>query len=306
MKIGTASRALLAVVAGACGGGGGGGNGIDAATGSDAPIADASPDGGGATWVTYQRGDVPNSSADGAIMLSNISTATHGAGGWSLGATSVTANVIYADETVLSHFERSDSSRCLVYDGVTAYTSEMGATPITLASGSQQATATWNGTRYTISGLVAGPAYANTGDAFAVTAGSITDGIDPMDVPAFANLDETLGAPAGLATEVRVAASTPFDVFYVFVVGTSASTGEAGALCELAAADMPETAGVKHASLLDPAAIARFEERGISPTTVLVALYRTKTADTGLFPSFGAFPLQAGQMLSIPFTALAP
>src|SRR5687768_3493989 len=100
---------MLVLALGACGG-----DDDAAADASPSSIDGASgPDAAGGSWVVYQAGDFPLASIEGVVMLSNFTAVTRAGGSWNLGTTSVAANVIHADESVLSHFYRSPDSRCV-------------------------------------------------------------------------------------------------------------------------------------------------------------------------------------------------
>ena len=293
---------FVGLVAAGCGGGGGSSDA--AGGGADGPIGGAD---GASGWVPYVSGDLPRASIEGVVMLSNFTQVTRAGATWSLGATSVAANVIHADDAVLSRFSRSDASDCVVYEGVTNWTSRMGLTPITVASSeSQSYTATWNGTSYAVSGLVGGAAFG-VDENVDVTAPAFSQHLEGPQAPPFADANDHLGAAAGLATVFSMPDAASFDLMFTFVAGTgtSAGGGEYGAMCERTKADLALADGDRSAPLVDAAAIARLTDLGITPTTVNVAVYRTADV-SGAFVEHEPINLQVGQMLTIPAATLAP
>lgn len=297
------SALLIAVLAAGCG--------DDAAPAADAPVGNidapvGGPDAPAGSWVPYQGGDLPLGSVEGVIMLSNFTSVSRTGGAWALSATtSVAANVIHADQTVLASFSRSPDSDCLIYQGVTAWNSHMGLTPFTIMSSAQNVTATWNTTRYQLTGLVGGPGFASVADDLVVNSGATTVSVLGPQAPPFTDANLHLGAPAGLATEFSMPDTADFDIMFTFVFGTGPGAGEYGAMCEIAKADMALAAGTRSAPLVDAAAIARMNELGVVANGVNVAIYRV-TATPDIFPGNNPINVQAGQMMTIAASALAP
>lgn len=240
-----------------------------------------------------------------AAMMSRSNTlgyafaVTGTAGGtWTAGATSVAANMISSAPSLAEHFEEIDA-HCQGYTGVTSYDSEQGVSPITMETSTQVGTATYDGSRYVISGLVGGPAFATSNDTLTISGpnGMPTDSIaTPV---AMTDPNQHFGAPNGLAT-VFMAPDGGFDAMYVFVNLTGAGT-DSGVSCTIPAADMTLNGAVRSAPILPAAAITWITENGLTPTDAYVFYMRQKQV-SGFFAE--EIPLQAGQMFRIPAATL--
>ncbi len=231
-----------------------------------------------------------------AILLSDNAKVTRGATSWTVAAPGVSANFIQAHTDVDARFYPLAPS-ALLYGGVTVFKSNSGLTPVTLKSSVQTATATFNGTRYALTGLVAQPAFAAS-DSLIVshTSGASVTVAAP---PPLANINAMFGAPAGWSTQVSIPDGT-FDTLYVFAALKPASNpaGEFGLMRFVKAADMTLTGGNRVGPLLDDEARAQVGRLGWSVLSVYVA-YLNTAQTTAFFPSSRQVPVQAGRMFQL-------
>jgi len=241
--------------------------------------------------------DVLGRSGD-AIMLSDNTRLSHDGSSWTAAAPGVTANVIQAHEATAAAFEEL-AGGTLVFQGVTAWRSQVGDDSITLSSSLQTGTATFDGSGYSIGGLAGGPAFAET-DTLTVEGsggGSVT--VDAP--PPLADASSFLGEPQGLRTEVRVP-DGDFDTLYVFVLADDGSPGDDGLMRFMPPSDMALDGTSRTAPLLDDEAIAAMESRGMTALAIYVAYYNT--VESSDFFSGRAVPVQAGRMFQIDPTQL--
>ncbi|MBX7102236.1 MAG: hypothetical protein K1X89_31255, partial [Myxococcaceae bacterium] len=242
-----------------------------------------------------------------AIMLSDNAKVTRTDAGYTAAAPGVTANLIHAAPAVQDHFFPIGKGTNL-YTGVAAFTSNQGLSPLVVKSARQNATATFNGSRYVFSGLVGGAAF-NATDALTVEhtpAGMPTLSVTVPAPPPLADLNAFFGPRQGLKTEVHIPDGT-FDTFFVSVVGgpPGGPAGQSGVLRLVQAADMTLVGADRVAPLLDDEALATLSDLGWTVQTLYVAYYRQQ--DTQLFfPSLRALPVQAGRMFQVNAADLAP
>ena len=242
-----------------------------------------------------------------AIMLSDNAKVSRADAGYTVAAPGVTANLIHAHDDVRAKFYPSAPGTSL-YSGVATFKSNSGLSPILLKSGRQTGTATFNGTRYAITGLVGGAAF-NATDSLTVEhtpSGMPTITLTVPAPPPLADINAFFGPRQGLKTEVRIPDGT-FDTFFVSVVGgpPGGPAGQTGVLRQVKAADMTLTSGNRVAPVLDDETIAALNALGWSVQTLYIAYYRQQ--DTQLFfPSMRSLPVQAGRMFQVNAADLAP
>ncbi len=242
------------------------------------------------------------SSSGDAIMLADNTHLSHGLAGWAAGPTGVTANIIQADEAVGAAFDALPSGT-LVFQNVAAWNSNQGPTSFDLSSSLQHAFAQWDGSRYPINGLAAGPAFADT-DTLTVLGAGATETSVTVDVPPpLADATQLLDGQNAFATQVRIPDGT-FDQLYVFAVADDGSAGDDGLMRFVNAADMTLDGGMRTAPLLDADAIAELDKRSMTVTTIYVAYLDVK--ETSAFFDGRAVPVQAGRMFQIAASDLWP
>ncbi len=238
-----------------------------------------------------------------AIFLADVTRIVKNGTGWTSMGTGVTANVISPTAPVEAQFSPVTNDSVL-YEGVTAFNSIAGLSPLTLRSGRQTATATFTAGRYAITGLVGQPAF-NTSDTFTVEAMRMGSPVSlsvpaPPPLPAPAQL---FGPRAGLRTEVRLPDGS-FDTLYTFVVATSPRGGFAGLNRLVAAADLPLVMGNRVSPLFSEDDVATLTTWGLTVTSVYVAALREVDGST-FFPGTET-PLQAGRMVQATLADFAP
>ena len=240
-------------------------------------------------------------------MLSDNARVSVSGASFVAAAPGVTANLIHAHSSVSSKFLPT-SAGTNFYAGVSSFQSNQGLTPLTLRSGRQTATATFNGTRYAFTGLTAGAAF-NATDALTVQAtpsGMPTVSLVVNAPPPLANINAFIGAKQGLRTQIHIPDGS-FDTFFVSVVGgpPGAPAGQSGVLHTLTAAQMTLVGTERVAPLLDDQTIATLTDLGWTVQTLYVAYFRQQ--DTALFfPGQRPLPVQAGRMFQITASDLNP
>lgn len=273
----------------------------------------------GQYWTTYAptltpigRHRVPIECIEGlqgdAMMLSDNTRLTRNGSAWAAMAPGVTANVIHAHADLEPKFHPLAPGG-LVYGGVTNFRSNGGLSPLTLRSGRQTATATFNGTRYVLTGLVAGAAF-NATDSFTIehqpaSGPPITLAVSaPPPLPADPNL--VFGAPLGFDTRITLPDGT-FDTLYVFLLlrapGAAPPPGEFGVMLLRSASSLSLMNGNRVANLVDGPALEPLRALGWSVQTAYVAAFNTQTT-SAFFPGLRPLPVQAGRMFQFTGTDL--
>jgi hypothetical protein len=182
------------------------------------------------------------------------------------------------------------------------YPSQVGLSPITLKTSTQDLTATYDADRYRIDGLIPESAYDTDDESLEIG----YDGDEPFTVsvpapPAITDPNVALGMRNGLATEVR-ANDGEFDVVVVSV-SASDGTSQFEIECTYDAASMSMDNGVRSTPLLDADARAELESRNIVAVTVIVSIDNQVMSDQ-FFPGAPAIAVRAGRAMSIDAASL--
>lgn len=249
----------------------------------------------GCSAVPYRETSSPNDPLDlraedrDAVMLSDSTAMTWSGTAWTPSGTGATANVIVA--TAGAAGAMTAIGRELVFEGVTAWTSEEGPDTITLTSDQQALTARFDTDHYVVEGLVPAAAFGASPTLTAEAGGASAEVEAPPALPA-----DWLGAPEGLATTVRLPDGS-FDGLFVYALAAgSATPGDAGAIGFVAAEDLVLEAGHRTGPILAPATVAELEARGLVPTDVWVGPMNVTWVD-GWFDR--EVPLQAGRLVQL-------
>jgi hypothetical protein len=240
---------------------------------------------------------------DGAdVMLADSTPVAWNGTMWVGQGTAVAANMILPTSAVTDTFMRTNDN-CLIFEGITVWESKEGAASVQITSSMQSAVASYNGTRYDITGLVATPAFAPTGDMMTVTDTTSGDTLaevvapEPISDPA-----QNLGAPDGLQTVFRAPAGQ-YDVILVYVGGVGQAAGDSGIMCRYT----PDQTGGDDVwdeiEMVDPDTIADMESMGITPSFVSVA-YHNEEISSSIFDE--DIEVHAGRLLQIQYADLVP
>jgi hypothetical protein len=214
-------------------------------------------------------------------------------GVWIAEGTGVAANLSLPDEALAARATRT-SDHCKILEGVTAWSSKPGLTPLRISSSLQDAVATYYQDRYQFSGLVGGPIFA-ADDELVVAHEKTGLEIRVPAPPPIVDVGAHLGEPAGLAT-VFSAPDGEFDLVTVYVSATGPTPGEAGISCAYPAADMTAAGGWRSVPLVDADTIAEAELRGLQLGSVFAGYFRM-VVDEAIFGE--PAPIKAGQMVSV-------
>jgi hypothetical protein len=219
------------------------------------------------------------------------------------GGPGAAANVIVPTASTLATL--TDLAESTIAEGTT-FGSELGASPITLSSSLQTVTATHDGARYALSGLLGAAVFASS-DTLTV-AGTTAGG--PLSVPITAPspitaASDLLDAPTGLTSTV----SWPDGQCDAFIVQAtlagSGLPGESQVIRRVACADAPLVGGRRRIRILDDAALSELTARGLTVTDITVGVVNEADC-SGFFPGLGDVPCQAGRLLRLPLSALLP
>jgi hypothetical protein len=215
-----------------------------------------------------------------------------------VGGVGALANVVHPTSTVINKMSAT-AGGAVIYEGVPTFASLEGASPITLTSSLQTATATHDGARYAITGLTGSAVFANS-DMLTVTGAPPGAASVEVTVSAPAPVDaaDVFGELAGLRTKVSHTDGA-FDAFAITVTLTGSSkTGDAGILRVVPASDLPLRSGKREMPILDDATIAELEDRGLKADQVYVAVIN-EVDDASLFPDEVPIPVQAGRSFQV-------
>jgi len=231
-----------------------------------------------------------------AIMLSDLFQVSHNGTSWSAASPGVAANVISAPAARLEALE-DVSAHCKLFRSVTTWDSNEGLTPFFLQSSLQSGTATFDGTRYELTGLVGSAAFAETDELTAIQqrlsgeSPQVTVGAPPYP----ADVNDHLGDPAGAATVISIPSAA--DAMFVYVGAAGGATGDNGVMCHFYTDEMTAAGAMFTAPLIEPDAAAAIVAESWTVTSVSVAYYNEEMTDI-FFPDFNPAPVQAGRMFS--------
>lgn len=219
------------------------------------------------------------------------------------GGIGAAANVIVPTEATEATFTVLGGST--LTEGTT-FTSELGASPITLSSSLQTVTATHDGAVYALGGLVGAAVFA-TSDTLTVSA---TPPGGPLSVPVAAPAPITaasdlLDPPSGLTSTV----SWPDGACDAFLVQAtlsgSALPGLAQVLRRVPCDEAPLEGGRRRTRILDDATLAALTARGLTISEITVGVVNEADC-SGFFPGLGEVSCQAGRLLRFGPSALLP
>jgi len=186
---------------------------------------------------------------------------------------------------------------CETFSGVGAFTSERGATPVTVTTGRQTGTATYSEAtrRYAWTGFVSGDFYGNGEDVRLSFDGT---NVTVRPPPPFGPPAETLSGANGLATTLSIPDG---EATHVVVFGQLAPGS--GFNCLYPTSALPLANGRRTAPLFDPVIQAAIPDVATTVTNVFAAKGNVVTTDR-LFPAAGERDFLAVQMLRIPRSIL--
>ncbi len=227
------------------------------------------------------------------------------------GTAGFAVNVVHAHDDVLADFRDLDATTS-IYEHVPVFRSNEGPEEFTFqivnqSFGSPEAvaasgTATYDGTRYVVSGFT-GPA-ADYGEMGRLRVTATPPGAtDPVIHDVFP-LSRRFEAPAafafgplaGLATEFRVPDGS-WGFAYVLVTATGGA-GESGVLRLVPRADMALVGGERVMPILPASAIAALADGGLTASEVYVGLV-DQEEEPAYFPGLRPIPIQAGWLYRI-------
>lgn len=241
------------------------------------------------------------SCSDGsAILLADSQRVVASASGPAFsGGVGAAANVIVPNRAALDTFTVVGDTT--ITEGTT-FTSELGPAAITLSSSLQTVTATHDGSRYALTGLL-GAAALGASDTLTVSAGTTSV---PVSAPApITSVSDLLDPPTGLTSTV----SWPDGACDAFVVQAllagSALPGEAQIIRRVPCDGAPLSGGRRRIRILEDATLTALAARGLTISEITVGVVNEADC-SALFPALGNVPCQAGRLLRFSPSALEP
>lgn len=270
----------------------------------DLDVGDASADTPDVSGDTGSAGCVTCLPRLSEILLADSQRVVAGVPGPTLsGGTGAAANVIVPSASTLATL--TDLVESTIAEGTT-FSSELGASPITLSSSQKTVTATHDGTRYALAELVDAPAFASS-DTLTVSA---TPAGGPSSVPVSAPspitaASDLLDPPTGLTSTVSWPDGQCDAFVVVATLAGSSLPGDAQVIRRVACADAPLEGGRRRIRMLDDATLTEVTARGLTVSEITVGVVNEADC-SGFFPGFGGVRCQAGRLLRFSPSALAP
>ena len=243
-----------------------------------------------------------------ADYIGGYRNATAASGGpvWGSTQVSVAANLIVTTPDNLEHWE-GVSEFCQVGMNIPNFNSVEGVSPIMMTTSAQQATATWTGSVYEITGLVAGPAFLSSNDSLTLShQGTATLSETIPAPPGLSDVNLHLGAPAGLATTFGGPDGT-FDYIYTLIALDDGNADFDGVSCLFPHDEGTLTGGFRSHPLLDEDAIAWIQENSIATGSFGFGAYVNSREVDGFFDDPETpFSITAGRMVQFDPADLTP